>query len=173
MSVVAAQENTTKSCEVNMSAISGTIAGAVVSIVTLGAFELDTALKLELDTEDLLLNELSDDEVLLKALELVIVIVLTTELEFERVLVAVLELLSVTVELSADEVCGLVLLLVLAVKPLLLPPPPPPPPPHALNSNITVAVRKGIFLSSLMLVMRCYLLRATAIDKMGLRQINH
>lgn len=172
MSVVAAQENTTKSCEVNMSAISGTIAGAVVSIVTLGAFELDTALKLELDTEDLLLNELSDDEVLLKALELVIVIVLTTELEFERVLVAVLELLSVTVELSADEVCGLVLLLVLAVKPLLLPPPPPPPP-HALNSNITVAVRKGIFLSSLMLVMRCYLLRATAIDKMGLRQINH
>jgi hypothetical protein len=170
--VVAAQENTTKSCEVNMSAISGTIAGAVVSIVTLGAFELDTALKLELDTEDLLLNELSDDEVLLKALELVIVIVLTTELEFERVLVAVLELLSVTVELSADEVCGLVLLLVLAVKPLLLPPPPPPPP-HALNSNITVAVRKGIFLSSLMLVMRCYLLRATAIDKMGLRQINH
>lgn len=68
------------------------------------------------------------------------------ELTDDTELIAKLELLSALVAaellLSADDVCGLVLVVVLAVKPLLLLSPAPPPPPQALRSNITATPSK-------------------------------
>jgi hypothetical protein len=61
-----------------------------------------------------------------------------------------------------------VLALVLAVKPLLLLSPAPPPP-HALKSEIMVAAKRVVILGKLELLMRYYLLHATAIDEIGLR----
>ncbi len=62
--------------------------------------------------------------------------------------------------LSDEEVCGLVLVLLLAVKPLPLPPALPPPP-HALKSEIIVAATRVVILGKLKLLIGYYLSHAT------------
>jgi hypothetical protein len=165
LSVAAAQENATISYSVNISVTSGVVEGAVVSMVSLGALELDAALERALDFElgDELLDE--DSDAWLEAMELIATIELTAELE----LLSSLLLLAI---LSADDVCGLVLVLLFAVKPLSLVPALPPPPPHALKSEISVAAKRVVIVGKLKLLIGYYLLHATAIDEMGLRQLD-
>ncbi len=72
---------------------------------------------------------------------------------------ALLSALLLAVILSADEVCGLVFVVLFAVKPLVLPSPAAPPP-QALSNNIIAApIMLGSF-EELILIMRYYLLHA-------------
>jgi hypothetical protein len=89
--------------------------------------------------------------------------VLELELGIELALLCVLcVLLAAT--LATEEVCGLVLVLLLAVKPVSPDPEPPPPPPHALKSEIIAAAKRVLILGKLKLLIRYYLSHATSID---------
>ncbi len=93
------------------------------------------------------------------------------ELEIVLVLELVAELcVLLTATLATEEVCGLVLVLLLVVKPLPSAPEPPPPP-HALKNEIIVAAKRVLILGKLKLLMRYYLSHATSIDEISLREL--
>ena len=87
MSVAATQENTTISYEVKVSATSGTMEGAAISIITFGALELEAVLEFVLDLEAS--DELFDDT-WLELEELISTVELTDELSLLSVLLVTL-----------------------------------------------------------------------------------
>lgn len=88
LSVAGVHENTIRSYPVNIVSTLGVIVGAVVSIVTLDALELEVALELATDIEDVLTGL---DDIWLAVLELICdVTELTAELVLSVLLVATL-----------------------------------------------------------------------------------
>lgn len=89
--------------------------------------------------------------------------------EFTLELELLFALLLVVMSADDVDVCGLVFAVLLVAKPLL--PPSPAPPPQALKSDMITAPSRLVNLEGVILIMRYYLLHATAIDEIGLKEL--